>query len=176
MKKICILLCLCILSLSLTSCIVSNEDVSTEVLENYASTYKEKMLALDPTLNIDESTLMAQNGDYVKTYSVSTSNAKSIGVWLTIISPKKAKLDIEVDAFKENWTSEYITLFVRFISELSNYNLQSDKVLDACERVYRSKEDYAFNMNARISQYTTNDDVAFYYREEFRIDLISKKT
>ena len=176
MKAACIILCLCILSLSFTSCVVSNEDVSTEVLENYASTYKKKMLALDPTLDIDESTLMAQNGDYVKTYSVSTSNAKSIGVWLTIISPKKAKLAIIIGDFKENWNSEYITLFVRFISGLSNYNLQSDKVLAACERVYRSKEDYLFNTNARISQDDNYDDVTFYYREEFRIDLISKKT
>lgn len=57
-------------------------------LENYTSIYKEKIKSIDESLVINESTLAAQDGDYIKVYSIETQDRISLGVTLTVISEK----------------------------------------------------------------------------------------
>ncbi len=89
MKKLCLILCLCIISWGLTSCGTNTEEISMEKFNNYASTYNEGIKSIDESLFINESPLAAQDGTYIKVYSIETQDRVSFGVTLTVISEKK---------------------------------------------------------------------------------------
>lgn len=141
-----------------------------EQFENFASIYKEEIKSIDESLFINESTLAAQNGDYIKVYSIETQDRVSFGVTLTVISEKKAELLIEFSDAGENWSADNIALFAKFISKLSKSELQFDEVNTACNDIYQANE-YRFNKNTRLFW---DDYRSFlYFSEKFTIDIDS---
>lgn len=170
MKKIYITLCLCIISLFSTACGTNNEEITMEKFENYSSSYKEKIQAVDEALVINESSLVAQNGDYIKVYSIETSNRTCFGVTLTVISEKRAKLLIEFNYADEDWRADNIALFAQFISKLSNCELQFGEVNTVCNNICQS-DNYRFNKNARL--FWDDYRSTLYYEEQLTIDINS---
>ena len=167
MKKICLILCLCIISFGFTSCGTNTEKITMEKLENYTSIYKEKIKSIDESLVINESTLATQDGDYIKVYSIETQDRISFGVTLTVIS-EKTELLIEFSDASENWSIDNIALFAKFISKLSKSELQFDEVNTACNDICQTNE-YRFNKNTRLF----GDDYhsTLYYKEQLTIDM-----
>lgn len=170
MKKLCLILCLCIISWGLTSCGTNTEEISMEKFNNYASTYNEGIKSIDESLFINESTLAAQDGTYIKVYSIETQDRVSFGVTLTVISEKKAELLIEFSDAGENWSADNIALFAKFISKLSKSELQFDEVNTACNDIYQANE-YRFNKNIRL--FWDDYRSTLYYFERFAIDINS---
>ena len=170
MKKFCLILCLCIIGLFYASCGATNKEITMKDFENYASTYKNKIQSVDESLIINESSLAAQNGDYIKVYSIETTDGMCYGVTLTVISAKKARLMIEFNCADENWNADNIALFATFISELSSYELQFSEVNDACSEMHQS-DYYRFNKNARL--FWSDKRSTLYYEEQLNIDMNS---
>lgn len=170
MKKIVFILCLCIIGCFITSCGNNNKEITMENFEYYAYAYKSKIQSVDESLVINESSLAAQNGDYIKVYSIETSKHTCYGVTLTVISEKKAELLIQFNGADEDWSTDNITLFARFISKLSNCELQFDEINAACNDIYQSN-DYRFNKNARF--FWSDDRSILYYEERFTINMNS---
>ena len=170
MKKICLILCLCIISWGSVSCGTNTEEITMENFENYTSFYKEEIKSIDESLVINESTLAAQDGDYIKVYSIETQDCVSFGVTLTAISEKKAELLIEFSDASENWSVDNIVLFAKFISKLSKSELQFDEINTACYDIYQTNE-YRFNKNTRL--FWDDYRSTLYYLERFAIDIDS---
>lgn len=168
MKKICLMLCFCIISWVFTSCGTNTEEITMEKFESYASIYKEGINSIDESFVINESTLAAQDGDYIKVYSIETQDHISFGVTLTVISQKKAKLLIEFSDASENWSVDNIALFAKFISKLSKSELQLDEINTACNDICQSNE-YRFNKNTRL--FWDDYRSTLYYLEQFAIDI-----
>ena len=168
MKKICLILCLCIIGLFSASCGTDNKEITMEDFENYASTYKNKILAVDESLIIHESSLAAQNGDYIKVYSIETQDHISFGVTLTLISEKKAELFIQFSDASENWSEDNIALFAKFISKLSKNELQFDEIKTVCNDICQANE-HRFNKNTRL--FWDDYHSTLYYSEKFAIDI-----
>ena len=89
MKKICFILCLCIITWGFASCGTNTEVITMEEFKNYTSIYKEEIESIDESLVINESTLVTQDGNYITVYSIETHDHISFGVTLTLISEKK---------------------------------------------------------------------------------------
>ena len=170
MKKFCLILCLCIITLGFASCVTNTEVITMEDFENYASTYKNKILSVDESLVINESSLAAQNGDYIKVYSIETTDGMCYGVTLTVISAKKARLMIEFNCADENWSAGNIALFANFISKLSKSELQFDEINTACNDMYQLNY-HRFSKNAYLDW--SDSRSTLYYREQFTIDMNS---
>lgn len=170
MKKICLILCLCIIGFGFTSCDIDTEEVTMEKFENFTSVYKEKIKSIDESLVINEFTLAAQNGDYIKVYSIETQEHISFGVRITVITEKKAKLSIKFDNADENWSVDNVALFAKFISKLSKCELQFDEVNAICNDSYQT-DGYRFNKNAQL--YWNDYHSALIYSEKFAIDINS---
>ncbi len=170
MKKICLILCLCIIGFGFTSCDIDTEEITMEKFENFTSVYKEKIKSIDESLVINEFTLAAQNGDYIKVYSIETQEHISFGVTLTVITEKKAKLLIEFNDAGENWNVDNITLFAKFISKLSKCELQFDEVNAICNDTYQA-DGYRFNKNTKLYWNDYHSDL--FYSEKFAIDINS---
>lgn len=141
-----------------------------EKFENYASVYKNKIQSFDELLITHESTLFAQNGDYIKVYSIETPNHICFGVTLTVVSVKKAKLLIEFSDADEAWSDENCALFARFISKLSNCELQFDEINAACNSIGKLDE-YKLNKNTRL--FWDDYHSMLYYEEHITLDMIS---
>lgn len=170
MKKICLILCLCIIGLFSASCGANNKEITMEDFENYASTYKNKILAVDESLIIHESSLAAQNGDYIKVYSIETTDGTCYGVTLTVISAKKARLLIEFNCADENWSADNIALFANFINKLSKSELQFDEINAACNDMYQLNY-HRFSKNAYLDW--SDKRSTLYYREQLTININS---
>lgn len=170
MKKFCLILCLCIIGLFYASCGATNKEITMEDFENYASTYKNKILAVDESLIIHESSLAAQNGDYIKVYSIETTDGMCYGVTLTVISAKKARLMIAFNCADENWSADNIALFANFINKLSKSELQFDEINTACNDMYQLNY-HRFSKNAYLDW--SDKRSTLYYREQLTIDMNS---
>ena len=170
MKRICFILCLCIITLGFASCGTNTEEITMEDFENYASTYKNKILSVDESLVINESSLAAQNGDYIKVYSIETTDGMCYGVRLTVISAKKARLMIEFNCADENWSADNIALFANFINKLSKSELQFDEINTACNDMYQLNY-HRFSKNAYLDW--SDKRSTLYYREQLTIDMNS---
>ena len=170
MKKVCLILCLCIIVLLSTSCSANNQEITMENFENYVSTYKNKIQSVDESLVISESSLAAQNGDYIKVYSIETTDHTCYGVRLTVISKTKAKLLIEFNNADQEWSADNITLFAHFINILSSCDLQFDEIDAACNKMSQSNN-HRFNRNTRL--FWSDEHSTLYYEEQLTIDISS---
>ena len=170
MKKVCLILCLCIIGLFSASCGADNKEISMENFENYVSTYKNIIQSVDESLVINESSLAAQNGDYIKVYSIETSEHTCYGVTLIVISAKKARLMIEFHCADENWSADNIALFANFINKLSKSELQFDEINTACNDMYQLNY-HRFSKNAYLDW--SDKRSTLYYREQLTIDMNS---
>ena len=171
MKKVCLILCLCIIGLFSASCGADNKEITMESFENYMSTYKNIIQSVDESLVINESSLAAQDGDYIKVYSIETSEHTCYGVTLTVISAKKAKLLVEFNNANEDWSVDNIALFANFISKLSNCELQFSEIVAACNDICQSNN-YRFNKNARLF-WDDERSTLYYYEEQLTININS---
>lgn len=168
MKKVCILMCFCIISLFFSSC-ANNEEISMEKFNQFTATYKNKIQAIDTSLVIYEvSTLITRDGEYIKVFSIETSSKGCFGVRLTVTSANRAKLLIEFNDANDNWTVENITLFAHFISELTNYEIYLPKIQTAIDTIQKS-DGYRFDKNARL--FWDDYHCMLYFEEKFRVDL-----
>ena len=170
MKKICLILCLCIIGFGFTSCDIDAGEVTMEKFENFTSVYKEKIKSIDESLVINETTHAAQNGDYIKVYTVETQERISFGVRITVITEKKAKLLIRFSNADEDWSVDNIALFAKFISKLSKCELQFDEVNAICNDIYQA-DGYRFNKNTKLYWNDYHSDL--FYSEKFAIDINS---
>ena len=170
MKKICLILCLCIIGLFSTSCDANNKEITMDKFENYASAYKNKIQSIDESLVINESSLATQTGSYIKVYSIETSSRTCYGITLTVISEKKAKLLIEFNYVNKDWSPDNITLFAHFISKLSSCELQFGEINAACNDICQSNN-YRFNKNARL--FWDDERSTLYYEEQLTINMNS---
>ena len=171
MKKVCLILCLCIIGLFSASCGADNKEITMEDFENYASTYKNKILSVDESLIIiHESSLAALDGDYIKVYSIETTDGSCYAVTLTVISAKKARLKIAFNCADENWSADNIALFANFINKLSKSELQFDEINTACNDMYQLNY-HRFSKNAYLDW--SDDHSILYYREQLTIDISS---
>ena len=170
MKKICLMLCFCNISWVFTSCGINIKEITMEQFENFASIYKEEIKSIDESLFINESTLAAQNGDYIKVYSIETLDHICFAVRLTVFPQKKARLLITFYDASENWSADNIALYAKFISKLSKSELQFDKVHTACSKLYQAEE-YRFNKNASLVWDESRSFLDF--SEKFTIDIDS---
>lgn len=170
MKKTCLILCLCIICLFSASCGANNKEITMENFENYTATYKSKIQSVDESLVINESSLVAQNGDYIKVFSIETSNHTCYGVTLTVISENKAELLIEFNYADKDWNADNITLFAHLISNLSSCELQLSEINSACNDISQSNN-YRFNKNARL--FWDDECSTLYYEEKLTINMSS---
>lgn len=168
MKKICFILCLCIITWGFASCGTNTEVITMEEFKNYTSIYKEEIESIDESLVINESTLVAQDGNYITVFSIETQEHISFGVTLTLISEKKAELFIEFSDASENWSVDNVALFAKFISKLSKNELQFDEIKTVCNDICQANE-HRFNKNTRL--FWDDYHSTLYYSEKFAIDI-----
>ena len=165
------LLCLCACCLLLTACGSSSKPMTEEQFEKYAATFKAKILAVDETLVIyDEISHAAQDGNYIKIYSIETKDKVCFGVTLTALSAEKAELLIDFTTAADSWNADNTAMFARLISGLSNANLQLDQIQSAVDSMAES-DSYNFNKNAWLHW----DDYHYtlYYDEDLSVDMNS---